>query len=655
MKMFVKYLMIINLSLLTLHCSAQKLGTGPGPINPDPDPEDTVPTSLVKYSNCDDLLADIQAQAIADMEETLDNYSTCGTYYTYDCSDCDIAFPSSDSTSESGVDFTGTNIQEENVDEADIIKTDGAYIYVATDNGVDIFKAWPLSAFDKAGSYADSDGIDSLYLDDNRLIAIGYAHDDTRGSSVTKISVLNIEKPASPVLSQVKEIEGYVAGSRLVNHVVHVAISSSFEYYQVDGLDDLSEERWSDDCSEAELASQIENLKEENRSAIMATTIDDWLPSHGDGTTWEMVACSDFADDTASDEDNLLGLYSLNLEESDEEEMTFVIGYAQEVYASTEAVYLASSNWSADETYIHRFAIGSGDALHTYVASGSVEGHIDNSFSMSEYENTFRIATTIGSVSRDGTSAVSNNVYVLDATDADLPILGKVEGIAEGEEIYAARFIGDKGYLVTYEKIDPLFVVDLSDSENPTIEGELEMPGFSTYLHPLGSDHLIGLGKDADDVGTFSWFQGLKLAVFDVEDGSNPAETENLTIGSRGTDSAALEDHHAFTYDEETGILAIPISLYTGGTGKSDYGDFSYNGVHLYEVTESGIETVAEIELDSDEWYAPERTIMIGDDGNQGLYILDHTHLYLVDMNDDYRVRATEAVDNDDDYGYWVY
>ena len=173
---------------------------------------------------------------------------------------------------------------------------------------------------------------------------------------------------------------------------------------------------------------------------------------------------------------------------------------------------------------------------------------------MDEYEQHFRIATTTRQV-WDSDKMSSNNVYIL---DDELDVVGELEDLAPGEKIYSVRFMGKKGYIVTFKKIDPLFVIDLSDHSNPLVLGKLKIPGYSDYLHPYDENHLIGIGKDtveaADELTEsrgldFGWYQGVKMAIFDVTDVENPIELHKVVIGDRGTDSPVLYDHKAFLFD----------------------------------------------------------------------------------------------------------
>jgi uncharacterized secreted protein with C-terminal beta-propeller domain len=207
-------------------------------------------------------------------------------------------------------------------------------------------------------------------------------------------------------------------------------------------------------------------------------------------------------------------------------------------------------------------------------------------------------------------SQTSNNIYILDDT---LQQISKIENIAPGESIYAARFLGDRAYLVTFVQVDPLFTIDLSDPYNPRILGELKIPGYSEYLHPYDETHIIGIGKEVDpSIGAdlvhtpgaiyYTAILGLKIALFDVSDIEHPVEQAKIVIGDRGTDSPALYDHKAFLFDREKQLLVIPVSLYEitqdvkdryiESEGTEDlWGEFTFQGAYVYHLSpENGFE-----------------------------------------------------------------
>ncbi len=265
-------------------------------------------------------------------------------------------------------------------------------------------------------------------------------------------------------------------------------------------------------------------------------------------------------------------------------------------------------------TIVNKFSLNNGKV--SFEGQGIVPGRLLNQFSMDEYMGNFRVATTLdeqwGDVlwRSDSTTQPqpvvqqSNSVYVL---NENMEIVGRLEGLAPGEKIYSARFVGERAYLVTFRQIDPLFVIDLSQPETPRVLGKLKIPGYSDYLHPIDETHLIGVGKDTETAKSenFAWYLGMKVAIFDVSDVENPKQMHSLIIGDRGTGSFALQDHKAFLYDKEKQLLVLPIYLHEISETQKDqiqkgigdwgswpaYGEPVFQGAFVYRVTlENGFE-----------------------------------------------------------------
>ncbi|MEM4267041.1 MAG: beta-propeller domain-containing protein, partial [Candidatus Nanoarchaeia archaeon] len=177
--------------------------------------------------------------------------------------------------------------------------------------------------------------------------------------------------------------------------------------------------------------------------------------------------------------------------------------------------------------------------------------------------------------------------YIL---DKDMGIVGRLEGLAPGERIYSTRFMGNRGYMVTFRNIDPLFALDLSDPEDPKVLGKLKIPGYSDYLHPYDENHIIGIGKDTEesDAGDFAWYQGMKMAIFDVTDVENPKQIHKVLIGDRGTDSPVLHNHKALLFDKEKELLVIPILVAQIKDKESveewSYGEYIYQGAYVFKI-----------------------------------------------------------------------
>jgi uncharacterized secreted protein with C-terminal beta-propeller domain len=282
------------------------------------------------------------------------------------------------------------------------------------------------------------------------------------------------------------------------------------------------------------------------------------------------------------------------------------------------------------KTVIHRIAIEE-DGLIEYGARGEVPGRLLNQFSMDEDGNRFRVATTSQFWSQFGGSVVHNNVYVL---NSDMKIVGELEEIAEGESIYSARFMGDRLYLVTFQQIDPFFVIDLSE-DDPQILGELKLPGYSNYLHPYDEDHVIGIGKEtkADQYGGVQVL-GVKLALFDVSDVSDPEVVDVYEIGGSGTESEVLYDHKALLFDRDQNVLSLPVSIMPDyGASYAPDGRYIppkvWRGFYVFEVDpEEGFGLKGKIEHFND---TEDRYYIYGNQGSRSFYIEDV--LYTVTLN----------------------
>jgi len=280
--------------------------------------------------------------------------------------------------------------------------------------------------------------------------------------------------------------------------------------------------------------------------------------------------------------------YALNIDDtSAPTNMTVMMGGASTMYVSPTNLYVTYPDWDQNLgtfTSIYRVSINGLEL--TPEAQGSVPGNVLNQYSMDEYSGNFRIATNWYAETQ------ISNVYVL---NSNLNVTGRLEGLAPNENLHSVRFMGDKCYLVTFKSTDPLFVIDLSQPSNPKVLGELKIPGYSDYLHPYDDTHLIGVGKDTIEAEErdFAWYQGLKLALFDVGNVNNPTQLSNYIIGDRGTDSDALYEPKAFFFDKAKSLLVIPVSLAivpqeSREQGASAYGQTVWQGAYVFTVTLDG-------------------------------------------------------------------
>jgi inhibitor of cysteine peptidase len=308
-------------------------------------------------------------------------------------------------------------------------------------------------------------------------------------------------------------------------------------------------------------------------------------------------------------------------------------------------------------TAIHKIAIDNGAI--TYVARGDMPGVLDSQFSMDEYNDNLRVATTSSVYTTRG-SYEYNNVFVL---DTGMNMIGSLTHIAEQEKIYSTRFIGDRLYMVTFKRIDPFFVIDLTTPTNPKILGRLKIPGYSDYLHPYDATHIIGIGKET---GTNDWggvsTKGLKLALFDVSDVANPKQIDKVEIGDAGSDSAALSDHKAFLFDKAKNLLVIPArvvhqdAMQQGTTGGSQ--PQVWYGAYVFGVNpESGFVLRGTVEhgAGSSGYYSygsskseVKRSLYIGDT----LYTLSSAKILANPLDNINRTVATIELDGKDDVLY---
>jgi inhibitor of cysteine peptidase len=503
--------------------------------------------------------------------------------------------------------YSTTNVQVAGVDEPDIVKTDGSYLYVVANQTVYIIKAYPaFEATILSQIRITNVTINNIFIHGDRLVVFGdsggfYGYplfeDGIKGEisrpgmwwggvSQTVINVYDLGERTTPSLIKEIRIDGGYFDARLIDEFVYV-VATEYTYNIYYALDEKN----------FTLNVPRISIDDENQT-ISASDI--------------------YYVDVPELSDTMTHIISLNLDTNDIVEKSFMLGSSQTMYVSKNNIFLASVHYpyypllyrtdggsssvnDQETTILHKISINTGNV--TYIAQGEVPGHILNQFSMDEHNGFFRIATTVGNNWGDGSQS-SNNIYIL---DEDLKQVSQIENIAPGESIYAARFLGNRAYLVTFVQVDPLFTVDLSDPYHPKILGELKIPGYSEYLHPYDETHIIGIGKevdptiDADKVHTpgaiyYTAILGLKIALFDVSDFENPKEVAKVVIGDRGTDSPALYDHKAFLFDREKELLVIPVSLYeipqevkdryinSSGT-EMLYGEFTFQGAYVYRLS----------------------------------------------------------------------
>ena len=468
-----------------------------------------------------------------------------------------------DSASTQTVDYSKTNIQVEGVDEADKVKSDGEYIYLASNNLVLIAKAYPPQEAEVVSRIKLNGTIWGIFVNENKLVVFVVEYPEARYypetivAIQTEIKIYNIEDRSEPILDKDVSVDGYYFNSRMIrNHVYVLTTYPAFIKDEKVPLPSITRDNQSEEIEP---------------TSIYYSGAEDYYHS-------------------------FITVASINVQTGELVHETFLLGSATCIYVSQNNIYAAIPKYenNTQKTEVHRIRIESGEI--TYEASGDVPGYVLNQFSMDEHNGHFRIATTAGRVARTFEQATSvNNVYVL---SLNLTVVGELEDLAPGERIYSARFMGTRCYLVTFKKVDPLFVISLEDPAKPEILGKLKIPGYSDYLHPYDENHLIGIGKETVEAeeGDFAWYQGVKISLFDVSDVENPMEIAKFEIGDRGTDSPVLWDHKALLFDRERNLLAIPVLIaeideekYPNGVPPNAYGDYVWQGLYVFSITDTNI------------------------------------------------------------------
>jgi uncharacterized secreted protein with C-terminal beta-propeller domain len=297
--------------------------------------------------------------------------------------------------------------------------------------------------------------------------------------------------------------------------------------------------------------------------------------------------------------------------------------------------YDAKKAVDQSKTVIQKLSIKDGKI--DYVSKGEVEGRLLNQFSLDEYNKNLRVATTTEMWLNKVGRVQYNNVFVL---DEGMNIIGQLKNLAENESIFSTRFMGDKLYMVTFRQMDPFFVIDLATPESPKVLGYLKIPGYSSYLHPINANLIIGVGKETDINqygGTVA--KGVKISLFDVSDFNNPKEVDKYEIGIEGTDSPILYDHRAFLYSNTKNILVIPVTEVVEKipSGQYNYRMSLWNGAYVFKVADSGFTLMGKVKHSSSDtqyynWYntaSVMRSLYI----DNSLYTISSQYVKVNDLN----------------------
>jgi inhibitor of cysteine peptidase len=493
-------------------------------------------------------------------------------------------------------DYSQTNVQVSGVDEADIVKTDGTHIYYLHDRSLSIIRAYPPENMQNLSGIEipqDFYAREILWRDDQLILL---------GDVTTQVMYGQVEPR---VLGQQRFAPGimppYYQHSQtgiLIYDISDKTKPKQDEYFTFDGR--YQTVRRIDDQLYLVTHDSLRVYGGEPRP-ILPTF------SRSNSEAQALLDCQEVRYIPGNSLRQYSSLIALDLDDLSQDPQIEVIlgGNTGTVYLSHKNAYITTPfyetgrfsdwDWANDrsKTMIFRFSLNEGDIK--FEKKGRVEGQILNQFALDEHDGFLRVATTTQG------QELANHVFVL---NPDLELVGEITDIAPGEKIYSTRFIADRLYMVTFRTIDPLFVIDLSEPTAPTILGKLKIPGYSDYLHPYDENHLIGFGKDteASKDGSFAWYQGMKLALFDVSDVENPIQKHQLIIGDRGTDSELLRNHKALMWDDTRKMIGFPISIAriaesekTGPNAEQAWGQTEFVGAQVYRVSpEKGFELIAQ-------------------------------------------------------------
>lgn len=601
---------------------------------------------LEEFGSCDELLTYFQEHALERVGPW--GFGGAGGWYggggemSVEDSSAGAADAASAESGSAGADYSGTNNQEEGVEEPDVVQTDGEIIVTAREGELVVVD---VSDRQRIGTVRlpSRDGQAELLLDAESKralvltrewvddLALPPMNDESStfpafGVSRTVVTTVDLSDPTSPTVVGSVRLEGDYRSARMHDGTARVVLVTPPQ-----GLA-LTQPSTGSLSAEDEATGR-------NRAIVEESTLDDWLPhvqtlgASGSEGTELLVPCDQVARPPEFSGLSTMSVLTFDLDAGLEPTSSSgVVASGSTVYASTDRLVVATSPWEAWAAFDGPEAWPSGEdvttALHTfdlsedgstdYLASGQVQGRLLNQFSLDEEGGTIRVATT---TDRSGSDPSSSSLVVLAEEGRRLVEQGRVDGLGETEQIYAVRYLdADTAAIVTFRQTDPLYLVDTSDPTAPEVTGELKIPGYSAYLHPLGDDLLLGVGQDATDDGRTT---GVQVSLFDISDPAAPTQVAKQTWENHY--SEVEYEHRAFTYWPQTGQVFLP------GHSWQEEKDSEWTGVISAQVDGAALEKGPALQLGSSEslgWDYPRRTIVIGDE----LWVLGERSLRVADL-----------------------
>ena len=621
-------------------------------------------------------------------------------------------------------DYSTTNVQIGGVDEGDIVKNDGKYIYTISGNDVVIVDAFPAENSSVLSRIKLDSNPTGIYINDDKILVYGqnYSYNikeykdiipKNRFQNYSYVKIYDISDRSDPVETKSYDFEGNLSDSRMIGDYIYFVTSNSSYLYNKDYpvplvIEDgklLSSDPRNANCNCPDVyyfdmnyysynfttvsAINMNNLSENIKSEVymldgyqnnLFVSLENLYITYNKRVSeeeltadivLEIIKEKVFPQLTQKDKELIK-----KIENSDDdilspmekyEKIIMIMVKYEDLFNGDESRELEEEmkkrvkeryediSKELEKTVIHKIGINKGNLK--YKTSGEVTGVVLNQFSMDESDGYFRIATT---KNRSWSSFMDNdqrqsysNLYVL---NENMKVVGKVEELAKGERIYSVRFMQNRAYLVTFKRVDPLFVIGLDDPTKPVVLGELKVPGYSSYLHPYDETTLIGLGKETDDNGRVTG--GIKLSLFDVSDVSNPKEIDKFVLGDRNSNSIAINEHKAFLFSKDKNLLVIPVTMQEDVVEVQKSVIFEedmiimppvrkyFNGAAIFNINKKGFELKGKIDHSNDDnksWNRNsnvQRSLYI----DNVLYTLSNKYLKANGLNDLNEIKSVELV-----------
>ena len=612
----------------------------------------TYSARLKSFDSCDQLKTSLIATALKEQQlrnyyqtsvTLLESFDQSAILAPVEMSNGSESVTSSDTAIGS---FTGTNNQVLGVDEADFVKTTGEHTFIISGGYLLIFDSWPAAeTTEDARLKLEGEPVELLIHNDIvLLISRIYKSGLTPQAALitdryyvnTRISLIDVSDLTNPQLIRETDVEADYITARKVGQFAYLVTSAYFDLYP-----------FIQDADAVKMEDVIPLLRDDN-------LLDSAQPSLG-----PISECAETFQPETENGTGTVTILSFDLDNPQQAiQRQTLLSSSGLVYANQQSLYIASTEnyfWQwlpviegdrapKPGTTLHKFSLG---AKPQYQASGRVNGFVLNQFSMDEHNDLFRLATTEHNWWAN--AAPINSLFILQQIGMDLTIRSQLDGLGKpGERIYSARFMQDKGFIVTFQQTDPLYTLDLTDPDQPRIAGELEIPGFSTYLHPIGDDLLLAIGRSADASNT------LDLSLFDFSAFDNPILLDRQSVGVDGYSLAEYE-HKAFTWFPEQKLLALPV-MYWDSSFRFDtansYSSDVVSGLKVYSVDKTnGFEALGTVNHSNfffdpleQSWFYPsqvKRSFFIRGEGEQ-----QQSYLYSI-SDRGLKVNSSDSLDID--------